>query len=106
MKRKKPFGRCELCGRKTPLTFHHLIPKRAHKKHYIAKHFHQKRLEEGIHICRLCHKGIHKTYDELTLAKHLNTLHALRSDPKLHRHFKWVSRQKEYAPPPRSPNSP
>lgn len=49
----------------------------------------------GLFLCRRCHSGIHKRYDELTLAREFNTPEALLADPDLKRHFAWVSRQRE-----------
>lgn len=46
-------------------------------------------------ICRRCHSGIHKCYDEMTLAKELNTLERLKNDEQLKVHFDWVARQRE-----------
>lgn len=45
-------------------------------------------------ICRRCHSGLHKLYDEMTLAKQFNTLEALRNDPALQKHCAWVAKQK------------
>ncbi|MDA3951402.1 MAG: hypothetical protein PF508_19500 [Spirochaeta sp.] len=30
---------CELCGRETTLTFHHLIPKKTHRKRRVLRRF-------------------------------------------------------------------
>ena len=46
-------------------------------------------------VCRDCHTGIHKRYDEMTLGKQLNTLEGLLADPGLMQHFAWVSKQRE-----------
>ncbi|MDG1065161.1 MAG: hypothetical protein P8O91_03000 [Luminiphilus sp.] len=46
-------------------------------------------------VCVQCHKGIHRRFDELTLARTYNTLAKLQEDPELTRHFRWVSKQKE-----------
>jgi hypothetical protein len=51
-------------------------------------------LASGIFICTLCHKGIHKTYDEMTLGKHFASPAQLLQDETLQRHFAWVARQK------------
>ncbi len=52
--------------------------------HYVA----------SIAICRQCHNGIHKYYDEMTLAKRLFTLEAIKSDRHLANHFAWVAKQR------------
>jgi hypothetical protein len=86
--------RCCLCQRQVPLTFHHLIPKKVHRRTYFKKHFTQKILAKGILVCRKCHKGIHGLHDEMTLARIFNSLEKLRNDPDLLRHVEWVARQK------------
>lgn len=45
-------------------------------------------------LCRLCHVGVHKIYDEQTLATEFHTLEALRLDPTIQRHVAWVAKQK------------
>jgi hypothetical protein len=88
------FGTCPLCQREVDLTFHHLIPKKMHRRTFFKKNYSKQTLAEGIDICRKCHTGIHKTYDEMQLAKRFNTLEDLQSDPPLTTHFTWVSKQK------------
>lgn len=85
---------CPLCQRNTALTFHHLIPRKMHRRAYFRKHFSKEQLNAGIHICRQCHSGIHRFYDEMRLAKDFATLEALQTDATLRRHFDWVSRQR------------
>ncbi|MEL7046221.1 MAG: hypothetical protein AAGL66_14595 [Pseudomonadota bacterium] len=51
-------------------------------------------LNQGIHVCRLCHRGIHRSYDEMTLGRDFSSLELLRRDPLLARHFRWVAKQK------------
>lgn len=92
---KTKTGRCCLCGRDTELTFHHLIPRKVHRRNYFRKHVARPKLQAGIDLCRLCHKGLHRLYDEMTLAKHLNTPQALREDPAVQRHVRWVRKQRE-----------
>ena len=85
---------CPLCGRETKLTFHHLIPKKMHRRTFFRKHFTKAQLNAGIYICRQCHSGIHKTYDEMTLAKQFYNQSLLQRDEVLQRHFQWVSKQR------------
>jgi len=80
-----------------PLTFHHLIPKKMHRRAWFKRHYSREQLNEGIMVCRLCHRGIHKRYDEMTLGKRFNTLATLLDDPSLVQHFSWVSKQREQA---------
>jgi hypothetical protein len=87
-------GRCSLCDRTAPLTFHHLIPRKVHRRKYFQKHYTRSQLARGIDICRLCHDGIHDLYDEMTLARSLRTLLQLRNDPRIRKHVAWVRKQK------------
>ena len=83
-----------LCNRQTDLTFHHLIPKKMHRRTYFKKHYSKQELAQGIDICRQCHTGIHKTYSEMELAKHFYSKERLQQDPTLTTHFSWVAKQK------------
>ena len=87
-------GTCPLCQRSCTLTFHHLIPRKLHRRTHFRKHYDKDQLNQGINICRKCHTGIHKQYDEMQLGKQFNTLAALKADEQLQRHFEWVSKQK------------
>ena len=90
---KTKTGPCSLCSRRTELTFHHLIPRKVHRRRYFRKHLDRETLQSGIRVCHLCHRGLHRLYDEMTLAKRLSTLEALRADPAVQRHSRWVRKQ-------------
>ena len=85
---------CNLCQRQIELTFHHLVPRKVHRRTFFRKHFSRQELSTGIYICRKCHSGIHKLFNEMQLAKDLNTLEKLRENPEIARHVSWVTRQK------------
>lgn len=87
-------GECELCKRQLSLTFHHLIPKKMHRRTHFKKAYSKVALSAGINICRRCHSGIHRLYDETTLAKQFNTLEALRADEAVAKHCAWAAKQK------------
>ncbi|MGD1909095.1 MAG: hypothetical protein ACFB0C_24330 [Leptolyngbyaceae cyanobacterium] len=87
-------GECPLCGRLVPLTFHHLIPKKLHRRTHFKKRYSKAELNQGIHICRLCHNGIHDHYDEMTLAKGLSTFERIQADPNIRKHSDWAAKQK------------
>ena len=91
---REKFGICPLCQRTIDLTFHHLIPKKIRRRTHYRKNYTSAFLNQGIDICRKCHSGIHRTYDEMYLAKQLNTLDAIREDETLKRHFAWVAKQR------------
>lgn len=85
---------CQFCRRQTALTFHHLIPRKVHRRTWFRKHLDRETLNQGVWICRLCHAGIHKRFDEMTLARTFNSAEALLEDEDLRRHFEWVAKQK------------
>lgn len=87
--------RCPCCLREVALTFHHLIPKKVHRRTRFKKYFDKETLGAGIYVCRGCHRGIHRHYDEMTLATSLASLEALLADPALTKHFRWVAKQRE-----------
>lgn len=92
--RRSHHGVCPLCQRETDLTFHHLIPKKMHRRNFFKKNFDKQTLASGIDICRNCHTGLHKTYDEMTLAKNFNSIDKIQNDEILQAHFVWVSKQR------------
>lgn len=94
-KRSQKTDHCELCERKKPLTFHHLIPRRNHKNKWFRKRF--DRLEmahRGLWLCSMCHRKIHQTFDEKTLGKHFNTREAILSEPEMRTFLEWVKGQR------------
>src|SRR6056300_1747405 len=94
-RQRKLTALCACCGRRVPLTFHHLIPRKLHRRAHFKKHYHRDTLNSGIMICRRCHVGIHRQYDEMTLAKSFSTLERLLADSQLDTHFQWVAKQRE-----------
>jgi predicted restriction endonuclease len=94
--------RCALCGRVAPLTFHHLIPRKVHRRPRFRKHYDRETLAAGVDVCHLCHRAIHRFHDEMTLATRLNTLEALKDDPALARHAAWAAKQTVALPDPRN----
>ena len=92
--RKLSSQRCELCQQVRDLTFHHLIPRKLHRRNSFRKRFDKDSLSQGIYICRICHNGLHKTYDELSLAKRFSSKSAILSDEKLSKHIEWSAKQK------------
>lgn len=87
-------GDCPFCLRHLPLTFHHLVPRKLHRRTRFRKHYSREELNRGIDICRQCHDGIHQRYDEMRLYREFSTPAALAADPELARYFEWVGRQK------------
>ena len=90
---KKP-DTCSLCARNVGLTYHHLVPRKVHRRTYFRKNFTREELARGIYVCRKCHSGIHRLFDEMQLAREFDSLEKLRANDDLARHVEWVSRQK------------
>ena len=88
------YGICCLCNRNTDLTFHHLIPRKVHRRAYFKKNFTNQELNIGIDVCRQCHRVIHKSYNEMELAKIYNSKERLVAEPLLANQFDWISKQK------------
>lgn len=91
---RKDVGTCPLCKRTTRLTFHHLIPRKMHRRNHFKKRYNKHTLQSGIFICRECHSAIHRFYDEMTLAKQYASLEALCSDDRLQQHFSWLAKRR------------
>ncbi|MCR9106225.1 MAG: hypothetical protein NXI15_13100 [Gammaproteobacteria bacterium] len=92
--RRKQVGACPFCRREMTLTFHHLMPRKVHRRRYFQRNYARDVLARGIYICRDCHDAIHRSYDEMELARTLATPQALAADEKLRRQFHWLSRQR------------
>lgn len=88
-------GHCALCERQISVTFHHLIPRKVHRRTRFRKDYSRDERNRGIWVCRKCHNGIHRFYDEMTLAKEFASLAALQSDERLQKHIGWVRKQKD-----------
>ncbi|KAI9219610.1 hypothetical protein BC828DRAFT_385726 [Blastocladiella britannica] len=72
-------GHCELCERgPMRLTFHHLIPRKTHRKLAARGIFTRAEMRtRGAMLCRQCHSMVHGTYDHETLATEYNTVEKL-----------------------------
>lgn len=85
---------CALCSRQCQLTFHHLIPRKMHRRSYFRSHYTKAELQHGIFLCVPCHKTLHRFYDEMTLAKQFNSLAAIQADEKIQNYLVWIKKQK------------
>ncbi len=93
-RRRQTPAACATCGREVPLTFHHLIPRKLHRRNYFRRRYDRDTLNQGIYVCRPCHRGIHRLYDEMTLGRDFGSLQSLLGDAALARHFAWVGKQR------------
>jgi hypothetical protein len=86
---------CELCQRPKPLSFHHLIPKKNHKRNAFSKRFSKEdMLTRGLWLCCLCHNKLHKTFSEKELGQSYNTLEAIKAQPEISHFLEWAKKQK------------
>ncbi|NBC29915.1 MAG: hypothetical protein GVY29_07975 [Spirochaetes bacterium] len=87
--------RCELCGREASLSFHHLIPRKNHRKRRFKRQYDTRELKSrGLWLCRLCHRQIHRFYSEDELGTRLNTRAALLAEPQILRFLEWARKQR------------
>lgn len=78
---------CQLCNRDVKkLTEHHLVPRQTVKRN-------QAESGETVDICSPCHRQIHSLYTNLELAKYLNTINKLQSEPKMRKFLSWIRKQ-------------
>ncbi len=89
-------GPCELCGRVKPLSFHHLIPRRCHRKPRYRRRYSVDELRHrGLYLCSLCHGGIHDLVpDEEELAARYHSRELLLGHEGIARHVEWARKQK------------
>ena len=88
---------CAMCERAVTLSFHHLIPRRVHRKTWFRTHHSLDEMRSrGLWLCRLCHNAVHEHFDETTLGRQLNTLEAFKAEPLLQRHIEWAARQRHH----------
>lgn len=92
--RRARWGACPCCERELDLSFHHLIPRKVHRRAYFSRRYSREQLSAGVYLCRDCHDAVHCHYGEMELAKNLNSLERLIGDGKLARHFSWLARQR------------
>ncbi len=90
-----PVPTCQLCQRDTRLEFHHLIPRKVHRRAWFAKRYSRDDMHQrGIWLCRLCHRFVHRHFDEVTLGRDYATLDRLLADPGVQRPLQWAGRQR------------
>jgi hypothetical protein len=88
-------GICELCERKQPLTFHHLIPRHLHSKKKFRNKFSLEEMRKrGLNICKLCHDGLHDLFTEKELGEFYYTKELLIAQENIAKHIVWVRKQK------------
>ncbi|WP_291722180.1 hypothetical protein [Bernardetia sp.] len=87
--------KCELCEREKRLSFHHLIPRKMHRKKPFLRKFGKEEMKtRGIMVCRKCHSTIHKFWDEKTLGEKYNTKEKLMATEEMQKFVAWVKKVK------------
>ena len=72
------------------LTFHHLIPIKVHRSAYFRKNYSREDLRQVVDLCGLCHRGIHRLFEQMTLVREFGSLDVLQANPLIQRHVEWV----------------
>ncbi len=82
---------CAFCRRERLLTFHHLIPRTTHRNKWFRKNFSKQQMQEGVMLCRDCHKKVHQVHTEKVLGRQFNAPEKLIADPEIAKFVQWVS---------------
>jgi len=77
---------CALCGRDAKLYKHHLVPRS--RKHHETEEY-----GAMAKLCRDCHRKIHATWDNKTLAREYTEISKLASAPEIQSFLKWIRKQ-------------
>lgn len=90
----KKTGECACCERLTRLDFHHLIPRKNHKKPWFKRHFSNDEMHSrGIYVCKDCHRAIHRFFSEIELGKRYNTAESLLAEEAMQNFVAWVRKR-------------
>lgn len=82
---------CELCGRHTTLTAHHLIPKTEHRREWVVKQVGREACRTLIAwLCAPCHRQFHRCITERDLAKHYASVALLLAHPEIQTFVAWI----------------
>ena len=74
---------CKLCDRDMErLTAHHLVPKMKGGKH-----------GPQARMYPTCHRQVHALFSEGTLARKLNSINSLKTDPQVASYLSWVRKR-------------
>jgi hypothetical protein len=87
---------CDLCGRRKPLTKHHLIPRGVRRKKRFVNRFGKQEIgQRSLMLCKDCHNGIHDLIpDEKEVAEKYSTKELLLANEAIQKHVSWVRKQK------------
>ena len=84
-------GPCQLCGRETALTRHHLVPQCRHRNKWNKKNFDRFTVKTDLLLlCTGCHKQLHALFTEKELERRLHDLPSLRAQPEVQKFVAWI----------------
>lgn len=90
-----PQPTCELCQRPgLPLTKHHLIPRKRHRRRSAQTRFNREEMHTRIAmLCQPCHSTVHAHLSEAELEATYNTIQALSQHPEIAKFVSWAKKQ-------------
>ena len=92
---EKQLTPCAVCRRDKPLQFHHLIPKKLHKKREFALRYDKTYMHtHGIEVCSDCHRQIHRLFDLYELGRYYNTLDKLLETDEVRKYLRYIVKKK------------
>lgn len=84
-------GPCQLCGRETALTRHHLVPQCQHRNKWNKKNFDRRAVRNDLLLlCVGCHKQLHTLFTEKELERRLHDLPSLLAEPEVQKFVGWI----------------
>ena len=84
-------GPCELCGRATSLTRHHLVPQCRHRNKWNKKNFDRQTVKHSLLMtCSSCHKQLHAVFTEKELERRFHDPASLRDHPEIAKFIAWI----------------
>ena len=88
-------GRCELCGKETKLTKHHLIPQNVSRSNKYPKSL---KTDESnfLMICSECHSSIHGFYTNQELRDLYYTKELLMESEEFGRYLSWKVKHPDF----------
>ncbi|KAL1696805.1 hypothetical protein GGG16DRAFT_42023 [Schizophyllum commune] len=85
---------CEMCERRVPLTYHHLVPRSTHAK-ALKKRWHPESMLNSVAwLCRPCHTAVHHAASNEDLAQKYYTIDLLMEREDLQRWARYASKQR------------
>ncbi|MFZ9011581.1 MAG: hypothetical protein ACO21J_07980 [Anaerohalosphaeraceae bacterium] len=85
---------CQLCGRQKRLTFHHFIPRFCHSNKWFKKRLTRDQMQQGLDLCKDCHKFLHKQFTEKQLGRELTTRQEMLKNETIANFIHWVRKKK------------